>query len=74
MISKKPKLIFKIMLAVLTLSFTVASCNGSADKKETTDSSTMKSDSMSAMPVDTTKMMDTTKMDTAKPKPVKPGE
>ncbi|HKB44313.1 MAG TPA: hypothetical protein VKC90_07980 [Chitinophagaceae bacterium] len=63
------------MLAVLTLSFTVASCNGSGDKKETTDSTTMKSDSMSAMPpVDTTKMMDTTKMDTAKPKPVKPGE
>jgi len=68
MASKKPKLILQTMLAVLSLSFAVASCGGGGEKKETTDSTTMKSDSMSTMP------MDTTKMDTASTRqPVKDG-
>ncbi len=60
MASKKPKLIFQIMLAILALSFTMASCGGGGEKKETTDSTTIK--------------MDTTKMDSASTRPVKPGE
>jgi hypothetical protein len=68
MASTKPKLIFQIILGIFMLSFAVAACNSNSEKKETTDSTSMKSDTMAPAP------MDTTKMDTAKPKPVKPGE
>jgi hypothetical protein len=59
MASKKSKLILQIMLGILFLSF-VTACGGSGDKKETTDSTTMK--------------MDTTILDTGGTRPVKPGE
>ena len=66
---KKPKLILQIIAVLFLLSF-VTACNNDSEKKETTDSSMMKSDSMSTVP-----MMDTTKMDTASTRePVKPGD
>jgi hypothetical protein len=64
MASKRPKLIFQIMLGMFLLSL-VTACGGSGDKKETTDSTSVKTDTIPAMPVDTSKM------DTATTRPVK---
>jgi len=68
MATKKLKIFFQVIIGIFILSFVAAACNGGGEKKETTDSTSMKSDTMAPAPIDTTKM------DTAKSKPVKPGE
>jgi hypothetical protein len=69
MLSKKPNHAFKIILGALVLTFTMASCNGSGDKKDSV------TDTTSVMPtqptVDTVPKIDTSKMDTATTRPVK---
>lgn len=70
MASKKPKLIFQVLMGILFLSF-VAACNNESDEKATVDTTAVKTDTMPAMMAP----IDTTKMDTASTRePVKPSD
>ncbi len=67
MATKKPSQIFQFILGVILLSF-VTACNSSSEKTETTDTTTIKTDTM---PPAMTAPVDTMKMDTATTRPVK---
>ena len=66
MATKKPTLIFQFILGLIVLLF-VTACNSGSEKTETSDTTTIKTDTMPVPPVDTMKM------DTASTRePVKP--
>ena len=66
MATKKPTVIFQFILGLILLSF-VTACNSGSEKTETTDTTTIKTDTMpAAVPP-----VDTMKMDTATTRPVK---
>ena len=71
MTNKMPKPAFQIILGALLLTFAVASCNGSGDKKTTTDTTTKTTDTVLSPRPETPAPIDTAHMDTATTRPVK---